>query len=408
MRGHKGLLAANVTRDALPATTRTRFVALVPRFDRRSSNHRKKEQCTLREHVERNGTNTARAGPKRTRHLILLVAKKVPRARLLATTTKGSEPQQFVIRERQTSVGSDESNDFVVRDSSVSRRHAVIRSKRGGLELADLNSTNGTFLNGVRITGPVTFGPGDEIRFGGRGFFVLNPAPVSGTNSRSRRHIPTLGSLRTAAELVLFAFVVGFGIAQYLAYEVYHEQNKLLIAKAVPLPPIQANPGATSAVRNASSAAPASAAKSTDLVSKPIAPAVTHDAASSPDEPSAPDNLAAAVSLARLVPNSGQHVGEIAGDFSLPDSSGNLVNLSKYRGKVVFLNFWATWCGACRGEMASLESLYREFKGRRDFELVTISRSARMENDFTVPQKQGVRYSGSFGFQQSSQFLVWG
>jgi peroxiredoxin len=86
-----------------------------------------------------------------------------------------------------------------------------------------------------------------------------------------------------------------------------------------------------------------------------------------------PDELAAAVSFVNLIPNSGQHVGEIASDFTLPDSSGNLVALSKYRGKVVFLNFWATWCGACRGEMPSLDALYREFKGRSDFELVTIS-----------------------------------
>jgi len=72
-------------------------------------------------------------------------------------------------------------------------------------------------------------------------------------------------------------------------------------------------------------------------------------------------------SLARLVTDSGQRVGEAARDFSLPDSSGNLVSLSNYRGKIIFLNFWATWCGACRGEMASLESLYREIQGPKRF-----------------------------------------
>lgn len=79
------------------------------------------------------------------------MAKKIPGVRLLTATPKGSEPQRFVIRQPQTTIGNDESNDFVVRDGSASRRHAVIRSKRGRLELEDLKSTNGTFLNGIRI-----------------------------------------------------------------------------------------------------------------------------------------------------------------------------------------------------------------------------------------------------------------
>jgi len=298
------------------------------------------------------------------------VAKKIPGIRLL--NLKGSETQQFVIRERETTIGSDDSNDFVVPDGSASRQHAVIRSRRGRLELADLKSTNGTFLNGVRVTTPVKFGPGDEIRFGGCKFLVLNPGASSGARAAAPRRSGLVG-LRNAVEIVLFAFVVGFGMAQYLAYRVYHEENKLLLAKAVPLPPVQVNPGATGSSRTTSGAATASSTKPADPASKTSAAPVAASVPSSPELPSAPDDMATAVSLVRLVPNSGQHAGEIASDFSLPDSGGNLVNLSKYRGKVVFLNFWATWCGACRGEMASIESLYRELKDRRDFELVTVS-----------------------------------
>ena len=38
--------------------------------------------------------------------------------------------------------------------------------------------------------------------------------------------------------------------------------------------------------------------------------------------------------------------------------------MSDYRGKVVFLNFWATWCGPCRFEMPSMETLYQRFKAK--------------------------------------------
>jgi thiol-disulfide isomerase/thioredoxin len=49
-------------------------------------------------------------------------------------------------------------------------------------------------------------------------------------------------------------------------------------------------------------------------------------------------------------------------DFELEDLDGNKRSLSSYRGKVVFLNFWATWCGPCRIEMPSMQRVYDELK----------------------------------------------
>jgi peroxiredoxin len=51
-------------------------------------------------------------------------------------------------------------------------------------------------------------------------------------------------------------------------------------------------------------------------------------------------------------------------DFVLPLADGTNLNTTDLRGKVVFLNFWATWCGPCRVEMPSMETLYRRFKAR--------------------------------------------
>ena len=60
----------------------------------------------------------------------------------------------------------------------------------------------------------------------------------------------------------------------------------------------------------------------------------------------------------------GINVGELAPDFTLTDLEGNSVTLSEYRGKVVVLNFWATWCPPCRAEMPDIESLYQEYKDK--------------------------------------------
>jgi peroxiredoxin len=64
--------------------------------------------------------------------------------------------------------------------------------------------------------------------------------------------------------------------------------------------------------------------------------------------------------------------GYEAADFTLPDLGGTAVRLSEFRGKVVFLNLWATWCPPCRMEMPSMEALYRHFK-RRDFVMLAIA-----------------------------------
>jgi peroxiredoxin len=59
-------------------------------------------------------------------------------------------------------------------------------------------------------------------------------------------------------------------------------------------------------------------------------------------------------------------------EIQLKDVFGNTVRLSDFRGKVVFLNFWATWCAACVVEMPSMEKLHRRLK-EKDFVMIAIN-----------------------------------
>jgi peroxiredoxin len=51
-----------------------------------------------------------------------------------------------------------------------------------------------------------------------------------------------------------------------------------------------------------------------------------------------------------------------APDFTLPARSGGSASLSQYKGQVVMINFWASWCGPCRQEFPLLDSMYKKYK----------------------------------------------
>jgi peroxiredoxin len=69
--------------------------------------------------------------------------------------------------------------------------------------------------------------------------------------------------------------------------------------------------------------------------------------------------------------------GGQAADFKLETLDGTTVSLDSLRGKVVFLNVWATWCEPCREEMPSMQTLYDDFKGNKDFVMLAVSQDTK-------------------------------
>lgn len=78
-------------------------------------------------------------------------------------------------------------------------------------------------------------------------------------------------------------------------------------------------------------------------------------------------------------------------DFTIKDLAGNKFSFGQYKGKVVFVNLWATWCGPCRAEMAGIQKLYSSIA------LDSIS-FVMLSLDRDTDQEKVVKYVNTKGF----------
>lgn len=343
--------------------------------------------------------------------------------RLLVMDPAAGEPRELVLLKAEVSVGSEVANDFAIQSASVSRRHAIIRFRSGRYQVTDLNSTNGTFVNGQRVKGSAELERGDELRIGGVRFVVA--APNRDTIALRSRIVRRRWSVsgHTIAEIILAAFVIGFGSAQYLAYILYSEQNRLLLGKAIPAPAVEpqrmrvAGPRPVEPPPSGKAAAPLSPLPLAKSAATPVESTSAIKAERVATIPANPNpgvrvthegnTVAAAVALTSFIPGSGSDAGQLAPDFGLVDLSGRKVSLSALRGKVIFLNVWATWCPVCRREMPTIQKLYDQFRNYPDFRLIAVSEDQnqaavapfieRNGYQFPVLLDPGNQVSGAYG-----------
>jgi peroxiredoxin len=70
--------------------------------------------------------------------------------------------------------------------------------------------------------------------------------------------------------------------------------------------------------------------------------------------------------------------GSVAPDFTLTDLNGSPVTLADYKGKNIYLNFWASWCDPCKEELPDIENVYQEYK-EKDFVVLTVNTGEEKE-----------------------------
>ena len=116
-------------------------------------------------------------------------------------------PSQYALGALDTAVGTDLENDLVIAHPTVSRRHAILGYHAGAYTIADLQSTNGTFVNGRRIKAPVPIRPGDEISFGAAKFAVVAGTSAVGA-MRKPRSLDRIGAAAGIVGLALLGFLV--------------------------------------------------------------------------------------------------------------------------------------------------------------------------------------------------------
>jgi DNA-binding response OmpR family regulator len=136
----------------------------------------------------------------------------------LESAVPGAGPPRCPLLKEVVRVGRADENDVILNDPRVSRRHAELVRKELHYELRDLDSRNGTFVNGSRVVEPVQVATGDQLSFGGVHLLfhdgasttVTNPVRLLSLNDRTGE-VRIVGQLisPTPKEYVLLRLLVG-------------------------------------------------------------------------------------------------------------------------------------------------------------------------------------------------------
>lgn len=97
-----------------------------------------------------------------------------------------------------------------------------------------------------------------------------------------------------------------------------------------------------------------------------------------------------------------QMLGQPAPDFVLPSLSGDFLSLDEWRGKVLVINFWASWCTPCRKEIPMFNRLQKDYQGDVQFVAIAID---HLEAVKEFMKKTPIEYPVVFGVRSTTQLV---
>ncbi len=97
------------------------------------------------------------------------------------------------------------------------------------------------------------------------------------------------------------------------------------------------------------------------------------------------------LTMGSLISNAQLRIGGTVPEIALPGSQDSIVNLSSLKGKVILIDFWASWCAPCRAANPYVEKLYRKYKDQ-GFEVFAVSLDVKKEAWLKAVKKDKLSY----------------
>ena len=83
-----------------------------------------------------------------------------------------------------------------------------------------------------------------------------------------------------------------------------------------------------------------------------------------------------------------ENIANVSENFSVQDENGKIINTSELMGKVVFINFWASWCPPCRAEFPSIQKFYDKYNSNKDLVFLTVNLDDEAASGKTYLEKE--------------------